>query len=114
MITFRNDEWVETEPFVYQNSGELVTDPSEYVPNSQVLKAVKSGMIKAPMGAYDFPDGKDNGTDLTFLRSGADIEEKLNYIEMLKNNTKNSIEYVPKNEKEKTEKKTEVNTDKKE
>lgn len=105
MKTFRNDEWIETEPFIYQNSGELVTDPSDYVPNSQVLKAVKAGMIKTPVGAYDFPDGKDNGTDLTFLRSGADIEEKLEYCEMLKNNTKNSIKYVPKKEKEKTEEK---------
>lgn len=103
MKTFRNDEWVETEPFIYQNSGELVTDPSDYVPNSQVLKAVKAGIIKSPAGAYDFPDGKDNGTDLTFLRSGADIEEKLEYCEMLKTNTKNSIRYVPKKEKEKTE-----------
>ena len=110
MKTFRNDEWVETEPFVYQNSGELVTDPSDYVPNSQVLKAVKAGMIKAPVGAYDFPDGKDNGTDLTFLRSGADIEEKLEYCEMLKNNTKNSIKYVPKEKKEEIEE----DTDKKE
>lgn len=103
MKTFRNDEWVETEPFIYQNSGELVTDPSDYVPNSQVLKAVKAGIIKSPTGAYDFPDGKDNGTDLTFLRSGADIEEKLEYCEMLKTNTKNSIRYVQKKEKEKTE-----------
>lgn len=110
MKTFRGDEWVETEPFIYQNSGELVTDPSDYVPNSQVLKAVKAGMIKAPIGAYDFPDGKDNGTDLTFLRSGADIEEKLKYCEMLKNNTKNSIKYVPEEKKEETEE----NTDKKE
>lgn len=110
MKTFRNDEWIETEPFIYQNSGELVTDPSDYVPNSQVLKAVKAGMIKTPAGAYDFLDGKDNGTDLTFLRSGADIEEKLNYCEMLKNNTKNSIKYVPKEKKEEKEE----NTDKKE
>ena len=106
MKTFRNDEWVETEPFIYQNNGELVTDPSDYVPNSQVLKAVKAGMIKAPAGAYDFPDGKDNGMDLTFLRSGADIEEKIEYCEMLKNNTKNSIKYVPKKKKEETEEMT--------
>lgn len=106
MKTFRNDEWIETEPFIYQNNGELVTDPSDYVPNSQVLKAVKAGMIKTPAGAYDFLDGKDNGTDLTFLRSGADIEEKLNYCEMLKNNTKNSIKYVPEEKKEETKEKT--------
>ena len=110
MKTFRNDEWVETEPFVYQNNGELVTDPSDYVPNSQVLKAVKAGMIKAPVGAYDFPDGKDNGTDLTFLRSGADIEEKLEYCEMLKNNTKKAIKCVAKEKREEIEE----NTDKKE
>ena len=110
MKTFRNDEWIETEPFIYQNSGELVTDPSDYVPNSQVLKAVKAGIIKTPAGAYDFPDGKDNGTDLTFLRSGADIEEKLEYCERLKEKTRNSIKYVPKEKKEETEE----NTDKKE
>lgn len=110
MKTFKNDEWVETEPYFYQNSGELVVDPSDYVPNSQVLKAVKCGMIKSPAGAYDFPDGKDNGTDLTFLRSGADIEEKLEYCETLKNKTKNTIKYVPKEKMEETEE----NTDNKE
>lgn len=86
------------------------TDKTDFVKDVKGSKSLILGGGTQYIGLYDFPDGRDTGLDLTFLRKkGIDITEVDNMREILQTKAEENIKEVNR-EIEKIKIQQEINT----
>lgn len=78
-----------------EKSGDYCIDTSHFVPKSEALASFRRAGDIANSGFYDFPDGKDTGAKLPFVRSAdyhGDIAELSHETRVAQENVKSSID----------------------